>query len=350
MTSLAFILLFGILCYAYLSWGILVLPKERWQFLATLPRQRTSEGLWSGTNLTWYGLLSANAYLVAVVVFLTLTASWQLPLPAMGLFTAVLLAICVPASRLVARIVEKKAHTFTVGGAVFVGLLAAPWILSLFNLLASFAGVAQLPVYPVLAALAIAYAFGEGLGRLACLSFGCCYGKPLDGCSSPLQRFFGRWAVQYFGTTKKIAYASGLEGIRVIPVQALTAILYVSAGLIGCALFLNGQPLSAFLLNVAVTQAWRVFSELLRADFRGSGRLSAYQWMGLAAIPYAMIMPWIFPEQLAAVPDLVLGLQQTWRPGVLLVLQGLWLFIFIFTGRSEVTGATVSFHVHHERV
>ena len=42
----------------------------------------------------------------------------------------------------------------------------------------------------VLAALAIGYILGEGLGRLACLSFGCCYGKPLDQCGKVVSILF----------------------------------------------------------------------------------------------------------------------------------------------------------------
>ena len=47
--------------------------------------------------------------------------------------------------------------------------------------------------------------------------------------------------MRFFGTTKKIAYAGNLEGERVLPVQAATALLYVASGLIGCALFLAAQ-------------------------------------------------------------------------------------------------------------
>jgi hypothetical protein len=33
-----------------------------------------------------------------------------------------------------------------------------------------------------------------------------------------------------------------------------------------------------------------------------------------------------------------------------MLLQGLWLSYFLHTGRSTVTGSTLSFHVRHERV
>ncbi|MBW2519432.1 MAG: prolipoprotein diacylglyceryl transferase [Deltaproteobacteria bacterium] len=350
MTNLLFILVFGCLCGIYLIWGVLVLPQERWQILATLPKHRTEGGAWDGINLTWYGCLSANAYLVALAVFLILTGTLQLPLSTMGTFIVALLAVCIPASRLVARVVEKKAHTLTVGGAVFVGLIVAPWLLGALNLLAKQTHAEVLPVYPVLAALGISYAFGEGLGRLACLSFGCCYGKPIDECSALIQKLFAPLTIQYFGTTKKASYASNLEGVRVLPVQALTAALYVLSGLFGIALFLSGFFIPAFVLMVIVTQGWRVLSELLRADYRGSGMLTAYQWMSALAIPYALLLPSLFSVQPVDAPNLWQGLTFLWHPGLLLTLQIFWLFIFLLTGCSAVTGATLSFHVHHERI
>jgi hypothetical protein len=349
MTSL-FLLTFGACCFAYLCWGSRILPEERWQFMASMPRQRRADGPWEGTNLTWYGFFSANAYLVAVALFLLLTGTLALPRSAMALYALALLAICVPASTLVARIVEKKAHTFTVGGAVFVGLVSAPWILVLFNLVAQHGGGSSLPAFAVLSALAISYAFGEGLGRLACISFGCCYGKPLDKSPRWLNRLLGKWSVSYFGATKKASYASNLEGKPVLPVQAVTAALYVTIGIAGCSLFLAGHFAAAFALSITVTQLWRVVSEFLRGDYRGNGRLSAYQWMGLLAIPYTWLLPTWFTSTQLLHPDLSLGLVSLWHPGILLGLQALWLFILFFTGRSAVTGATLTFHVNHERI
>ncbi|MDT8441926.1 MAG: prolipoprotein diacylglyceryl transferase [Desulfuromonadales bacterium] len=348
MLEVLFVLGLGLGSLLYLAWGVRSLPVERWQFLAALPTARDPrDEHWCGINLTWYGFLSANAYLLAIMLFLVLTAAAGVPLEATLLFCGGLLALCVPASRLVARLIEKKAHTFTVGGAVFIGLLAAPWLMGLLRswLGHEFAGL------PVLAALAIAYALGEGLGRLACLSFGCCYGRPLDDCPPLLQRLFARRAVRFFGTTKKIAYAGGLEGVPVLPVQALTALLYTATSLCSTALFLGGQFLAAFCLCLIVTQLWRVGSEWLRADFRGHGRaLTAYQWMGLTALPYSLLALLLLPAGLPVEPRLAVGLQALWQPGLLLTLQALWLLLFLFTGRSEVTGARLSFHVHAERI
>jgi prolipoprotein diacylglyceryltransferase len=347
MSNELFLLGLALGCALLLTWGFKVLPREHWQILATLPLRRNADGSWQGLNLTWYGLLTANAYLAAVALLLVLLGALAVPLTGVLLVAALLLGLCVPASRLVARIVEGKAHTFTVGGAVFVGLLAAPWIIFLVNTLV---GATQVPPLPTLAAIGIAYALGEGLGRLACISFGCCYGQPVDQCRPLVRKLFGRWHFTFAGSTKKIAYASGLEGARVIPIQGITAILYCFCALLGAWLFLRGAYANAFLLTTLVTQLWRVGSELLRADYRGCGKLSAYQVMGLLGVPYALVTVWLFDGGAAALPNLTSGLGTLWNPLVLVALQGLWLALFVFTGRSSVTGAQLSFHVHHDRI
>jgi hypothetical protein len=65
---------------------------------------------------------------------------------------------------------------------------------------------------------------------------------------------------------------------------------------------------------------------------------------------YAVIMAAMLQPERVAPAQLVTGLQGLWQPGTLLFLQGVWLVIFLYTGRSTVTGATLSFHVHHERI
>jgi hypothetical protein len=350
MTNLIFVLLLALGCYLMLAWGTRTLPRENWQILAAMPRRQEAGGSWQGLNLTWYGLLTANAYLAATAILFLLLGTLRVPLPALLSVAVLMLGVCVPASRLVAWLVEGKAHTFTVGGAVFVGTLAAPWLVGLANHLPWQKGAVPMPVVPTVAAIVTAYAFGEGLGRLACVSFGCCYGKPIAACRPWVRRLFAGRPLVFTGSTKKIAYASGLEGTPVVPVQILTATLYVTSGLICTWLFLAGHFSLAFGIGTIVTQGWRVASELLRADYRGEQSFSAYQWMGLAAIPYALAMAWRFGGAVVARPQLIAGLAVLWRPEILLALQGLWVLIFLYTGRSAVTGATLSFHVHHERI
>jgi len=350
MTSNLLVLLLALFCYALLAWGFRTLPREDWQILAALPRRRDETGNWQGLNLTWYGLLTANAYLLATAILFLLLRTLHAPLAAVLTIAVLMLGICVPASKVVAWLVEGKAHTFTVGGAVFVGTVVAPWVIGLANRLPWAGPAPALPVVATLAAIVSAYAFGEGLGRLACLSFGCCYGKPLADCGPLVRALFARRPLVFTGALKKIAYASNLERIPVVPVQALTATLDVTTGLVCTWLFLAGHFAGAFVLGTLVTQGWRVGSELLRADYRGEQKFSAYQWMGLAAIPYALAMAAWFSDVVPLRPELAAGLAGLWHPAVLLALQALWLTIFLYTGRSAVTGATLSFHVHRERI
>lgn len=347
MPSLLFISIFALLLALYLFWGITTLSRERWQILASVPVRKANDERWEGLNLTWYGLLTANAYAVAIAVLFLLLGALGIPLSATALMATLLLSLCVPASRLVARAVEKKANTFTVGGAVFVGVLAAPWVVAFINRMTG----AHIQPAAALAALAIAYAFGEGLGRLACISFGCCYGKPLVGAPPWLWWLFAGRCFTFYGKTKKIAYAGGMEGEKVLPVQALTAIIHAACGLGAIALFLQTRFAAAFIVTMSVTQGWRIFSETLRADYRGTGRITAYQSMGGIAILYGGAAIFLAPvETLPVQPDLTVAVGALWHPAALLFIQCVWFGIFLYTGRSSVTGATLSFHVHRERI
>jgi prolipoprotein diacylglyceryltransferase len=349
MINMLFLMGLGLFCALLLAWGFHHLPDRQWQVWATVPRYNRSSESWQGTNLTWYGLLTASANLAALAVSFCLLGSLGISRTAMLVLACLLLACCLPAARWVARLVEGKRHTFTVGGAVFVGFVLAPWIIGGLNAWPA-AGISrQLPVVPTLAALAVGYAFGEGIGRLACISYGCCYGRPLRECGPVVRRLFSRWHFVFCGETKKIAYASGLEGEAVVPIQALTALLYCLTGVLAAGLFLAGRYGSAFLLASLVTQLWRVFSETLRADYRGGRRLSAYQIMGLLLLPYACALVWYFPA-VPSSPDLSAGLAALWHPAVLLLLQGGWLVSFALFGRSEVTGAHLSFFIRHDRI
>lgn len=350
MSSFGFLAVITVALILYFWWGFTVLPGERWQILAAVPVSKSAPGAWRGVNLTWYGLLTANAYVVAVTHLFILLGALRIPRGGVALLAVALLAICVPASRLVARLVEKKAHTFTVGGAVFVGIVVAPWLILLLNRTAGTAHGFFLPPLATLAAIAIAYSFGEGLGRLACISFGCCYGKPLRDAPAPLRRLFAGRGFIFSGPLKKITYAHGLDGVAVLPVQAITAVLYALCGLVATALFLAGKTGVAFVTATAVTQLWRFLSEMLRADYRGEGRVSPYQIMGVLGVVYAGGATFLLRNQPWRGADLAGAVAALWQPATIVFLQALWLAIFLYTGRSTVTGAELSFHVHRERV
>jgi prolipoprotein diacylglyceryltransferase len=341
---LALALLFG--------WSFRYLPGERWQIIGSVPTRKHGDGRWECLNLTYYGLFNAFAYTFAAATAFVLMASLGAAPLGIGVTAVVLLGVCMPASKLIARIVERKKATFSVGGAAFVGIVLGPWLTAALKHLGGDRLHLDLPVMAAMAALAIAYAFGEGIGRLACISFGCCYGRPLTTLPPAWQRVLAPLCFIFEGKTRKIAYASGLDGQRVIPIQAITAVLYTLSGFIGTWLFLMGLYRTALLEALLFTQLWRFFSEFLRADFRGAQKISAYQIMGLTSCVYALGVVFLFPAvSVSGHPPLLgLGLAQLWQPEVLLFLQGLALVAFLYTGRSQVTGATVRFHVRPENV
>ncbi len=337
------IILLGIL----LAWGCIHLPGERWQMLAAIPLQKREDGLWRGVNLTFYGFFIATSQFLALCLLLILLGAARVSLIGGLLAIAMILTVSIPAARIVAILVEKKRHTFTIGGASFVGMLIAPWAILLAERATDLVLPCWLPMLPVLTAMTIAYTLGEGLGRLGCISFGCCYGKPLKECSPFLQFLFARSAFIFLGATKKAVYEGQLAGEPLIPIQAITSILYCLTATVASFLFLRGHFLAALVLSITVSQLWRIFSETWRADFRGFARISAYQKMGGVAVMYILIIALLIPAPLA-VPVVGLGLGLLWQPGLLLGLQLLWLLFFVIFGRSTVTRSTLSFQLVRE--
>ena len=95
---------------------------------------------------------------------------------------------------------------------------------------------------------------------------------------------FARASFIFYGSTKKVAYEAQLAGEKLIPIQAITCVLYTLGALIGSYLFLIGLFTPALLFTIALTQLWRILSETMRADFRGFGNISAYQKMGMMSV------------------------------------------------------------------
>ncbi|MGA2780935.1 MAG: prolipoprotein diacylglyceryl transferase family protein [Smithella sp.] len=331
-------------------WAFQALPDEHWQIIGCLPYLKLTDGRWQGWNLTWYGFFNAVAIVFAVCMFLILIGSLSTPLIAGLSLLTLLLAICLPAAKIMAFLIEKKQNTFTVGGASFIGIVAAPWTILLTNItVGKLLGFNITPIN-VLAAMSIAYTLGEGIGRLACISFGCCYGKPLADCSPLINKIFQRYNFIFSGKTKKIAYAHELDGQQVIPVQALTAVIYSLTGLAGCYLFLKGFTTAAFVLTLIVTQLWRTLSEFMRADYRGEGIISVYQIMASVACLYGLLIAYIFNRTPAGTPDLALGLRTIWNPAVLIFLLVLWVSTLFYMGKSRVTTSLIEIHVLRENI
>jgi len=345
--ELLFISVIGLIFAVLITWGFRVLPREEWQIFACLPVRRDQSGGWHGRNLTWYGIFAANANLIATSLALVMLAALGLPLLMTLSAIGSILAISVPAARWLAWLIEKRKGTFTVAGASFMGFIFGPWILCLhFRYWPGSTDISALTV-PAMAGLTAAYAVGEGLGRLACLSFGCCYGKPLSVLPAWGSRLLSRFPLVFDGCLKKACYEGGLSGQKTIPVQAMTAIVCTCLGLAATVLILHRCPTAAYLLATFGTQVWRFLSELLRADYRGGGRLSAYQIMSLFACAYAVIITLYLPAG-ATSPNLGVGLRAVWHPGVLIFLQVYWMIMVWFMGLSTVTKSHLQLRLSNE--
>jgi prolipoprotein diacylglyceryltransferase len=349
MNDLLFLFGFGFILAHFLGWGFKHLPGERWQMLAVVPLKKGTEDNWHGSNLTYYGFFIATSQLISLTLLLILLGAMGLSISGTMLAILIVLAFCIPAARLMAMLVEKKRHTFTIGGASFIGILLAPWSIQLSNTILASAD-SKLPVIPVLAAMAIAYTLGEGLGRLGCISYGCCYGKPLKECNNFLKWMFARASFIFYGSTKKAVYEAQLSGEKLIPIQAITCVLYTLGALIGSYLFLIGLFTPALLFTIALTQLWRILSETMRADFRGFGNISAYQKMGIMSVLYMLGVIYFVNGAPYSDPEILDGIGVLWDPFVILGLQFLWLVFFFTFGRSTVTTSTISFELIRKHI
>lgn len=335
---------------ALLYWGVRTLPGEKWQMLAVVPIAKGDDGSWHGLNLTFYGFFSATGTTFGFAIMLVLQASVGMPPFVSLLMVVFVLLVCVPASKVIAGIVERKRNTFTVAGAAFVATLILPLLALALCPVASRLLHHELAILPIFAAVAIGYALGESIGRLACLSFGCCYGMPLRDANPAIARLFKKHNLVIQGSTKKAAYASGLAGEPLVPVQAITSAVFGASGIVGVALFLAGQFRLAAMIPITSSWGWRACSEWLRVDYRGKSRISAYQLMAIVSLLYLGGFLVLLPATAQPAPLLSAAFAQLASATTFLGLQLFWIALFLYYGRSRVTASTMSFHVVSERI
>ena len=327
-----------------------VLPREEWQVFAVVPLHKKTGGSWQGVNITYYGILTATGYVIAFIVLVVMLIAAGVSPLFMWAFLGCVLVLFIPSAKIMAFLVEKKRFTMTVGGSVFVMFMAAPWIIAALERFPALAGKGATCHILILDSLITAYAFGEGFGRLACISFGCCYGRPVDSLPAAFRGLFSRFNFVFTGSTKKICYHDHLDGVKTVPVQAITAVLYTSSGLAGLYLFLKGHYHASFFLSLVITQLWRFASEFLRADYRGGGRISAYQVMSLFLIVYYTVYIMLKGAKYYPVPDLSAGLKFIWSPWLILILIIMWTGCLLYTGISSVTSSLIYIYVNDDKI
>lgn len=330
-------------------WAFRALPKERWQFLAAIPVEKMDNGRWRAVNLSFYGFFSATACFLGGALFVALAGAAGLSWMGALTFLTALIFTGMVASRLVNRLASGTRYGFTVGGSALVGIIAAPIVL---YLLKEYAGLVpeKVGIIQVMAALGAAYALGEGIGRWACVSFGCCYGRPISEAPHWVQPLLMRIHFTFEGRTKKAVYESGLEYKPLVPVQGLSAIVLTILAVLSVAAYLAAQYALAFLIAAIGTQGWRVMSEYLRKDERADGRWRKYQCMAVATAGTAVLITLLSGTQPATPPNPDAGWQTLRQVPVILILQAIWWMVFLRMGLSQVTGCDMAFFVREERL
>jgi hypothetical protein len=349
MTIEITIALIALVAFFTLRWSFRHLPEERWQFFAVLPVARDGEG-WQGVNITYYGVISALAYGVSIALFIFLCGAANQPSLLVMLFVVALLSVAIPASKWIAYWVEGSRATFTVGGALFITAMCAPILFYSVNAVGGVLGIGGLHAPSVVAAATLSYCLGEAIGRLGCLSFGCCYGKQLND-AGPIERLlYGASATTYRGRLKKISYASNLESIPVIAVQSVASVVLFALFLFGLWLFWLHYFSIALIVTLVGSQLWRLYSETLRADYRGDARFTAYQKMAIVTLLVTLAVSIALSNVASVSLNAQRGFDALLRVEVLLSLQIIFIAIVYFMGRSTVTGAHLQMRLFRDRL
>lgn len=180
------------------------------------------------------------------------------------------------------RFAESPLAFFAVweGGMVFYGGLVGGLLTAV--VWARLRGLKLLQLGDILAAPVM---IGLALGRIGCLSGGCCYGRPIDwgsGLEWP-------WAVTFLGG----AVPRVLQGIPLHPTQAYASInaicLFLLIGAVRQRQRFEGQALGVMLVGYGIT---RSVLELFRLDV-GRKFLFEAQWGELVSTSQGISVPMI---------------------------------------------------------
>jgi hypothetical protein len=231
---------------------------------------------------------------------------------------------------------------------MFAVLISALPAMAITRLVANALGWPAFDPGIVMAATCIAYVLGEAIGRLACLSFGCCYGKPIDQCTSLQKALYSRFTETYRGRFKKISYASGLNDRPVIAVQSIACALLFSIFLVSLWLFWKGQIAASMVVSLGLSQLWRTYSEQLRADFRGRDGFTVYQAMALVGALLSVVFAWIYGggDGTRVIASAYRGWLAATQAEIIVASQLLAFLIVLYMGRSSVTSSRLELLLH----
>ena len=240
-----------------------------------------------GVSVHTYGVVYLFAFLAAIAVTARLATRdgipfWQMVdvafmIAIAGEVGARLTFVIVEWDRFAAG--EISVRQFMSGGRVVLGgviggVLFAAWIFRRRNL----------PVAGVLDAVLAGAALGMGIGRLACLAAGCCFGRPTEWWwgitfSDPV-------AEQFNGTPLGIA----LHPSQIVQATLAFLMFAVLLALHGRRRF-PGQVAAAFMILAGIS---RFVTEFLRGDARGAWvGVSTSQWIGLVLVAAGSLWWWL---------------------------------------------------------
>ena len=110
----------------------------------------------------------------------------------------------------------------------------------------------------------------------------------MDEYRGVLKKIFTWSAVVFEGKNKKIAYAAGLDGHKIIPIQLITMLASSFAGVVTLVLFTEGKPLLAYLAATALCRFLEDFFRILPQRLPRQGEISAYQLMSVFSVIFAL--------------------------------------------------------------
>jgi len=139
------------------------------------------------------------------------------------------------------------------------------------------------PATPYLEILAVSFGLLLALGRLGCLSAGCCHGRPHD------------WGVRYGPQQVDEGFPSALIGVRLAPVQLAESVWAGVASIAAVGALATDAPAGATLSWFVPTYALaRFVCELWRGDAARTwwGPLSEAQWVCLGLTAGVVAAQW----------------------------------------------------------